>query len=247
MANVTTYLNKIKSAIYGKDVRQSIHDAISAINTQVETYSSAETSRVSAEKTRVSNENSRKSAETSRKSTFSTLEEQAETLIEEMQEVIDQGMTFAKIYPVGSIYLSVSSTDPSTLFGGTWEAWGTGRVPVGIDTSDTDFATVEKTGGSKNLQSHTHTFTGTAVTVTGGAHSHTLPYPAMAAPDTDSEGQSYNAKFGWYDPQSEEITETDSATHSHTFTAKGTISSAGSGNAQNLQPYITCYMWKRTA
>ena len=247
MANVTTYLDKIKSAIYGKDVRQSIYDAISAINTQVETYNSAESSRVTAEKTRVSNENSRKSAETSRKSTFFTLEEQAEALIEEMQAVIDEGVTFSKIYPVGSIYLSVNSTNPSSLFGGTWVAWGTGRVPVGIDTSDTDFATVEKTGGSKNLQSHTHTFTGTAVTVTGGAHSHTLPYPAMAAPDTDSEGQSYNAKFGWYDPQSEEITETDSATHSHTFTAKGTISSAGSGNAQNLQPYITCYMWKRTS
>ena len=133
------------------------------------------------------------------------------------------------------------------MFGGTWVAWGSGRVPVGINASDTDFATVEKTGGNKNLQNHTHTFTGTAVTVTGGAHSHTLPYPAMAAPDNDSEGQSYNAKFGWYDPQSEEITETDSATHSHTFTAKGTISSAGSGTAQNLQPYITCYMWKRTA
>ena len=247
MANVTTYLDKIKSAIYGKDVRQSIYDAISAINTQVENYSSAESTRVIAEKTRVSNENSRKSAETSRKSTFSDLQEQAEELIEEMQAAIDEGVTFSKIYPVGSIYLSVNSTNPSSLFGGTWVAWGTGRVPVGIDTSDTDFATVEKTGGSKKLQSHNHLFTGTAVTVTGGAHSHTLPYPAMAAPDSDSEGQSYNAKFGWYDPQSEEITETDSATHSHNFTAKGTIGSAGSGNAQNLQPYITCYMWKRTA
>lgn len=247
MANVTTYLNKIKSAIYGKDVRQSIYDAISAINTQVETYSSAESSRVSAEKTRVSNENSRKAAETNRSNTFSDLEEEAATLMDEMQSLIDEGMTFSKIYPVGSIYLSVSSTNPSSLFGGTWVAWGSGRVPVGINASDTDFSTVEKTGGNKNLQSHTHTFTGTSVTVTGGAHSHTLPYPAMAAPDNDSEGQSYNAKFGWYDPQSEEITETDSATHSHTFTAKGTISSAGSGNAQNLQPYITCYMWKRTA
>ena len=247
MANVTTYLNKIKSAIYGKDVRQSIYDAISAINTQVENYSSAESTRVIAEKTRVSNENSRKSAETSRKNTFSDLEEQAEELIEEMQAIIDEGMTFAKIYPVGSIYLSVSSTNPSTLFGGTWEAWGTGRVPVGINTSDTDFATVEKTGGSKNLQSHTHTFTGKQATITGGSHSHTLPYPVMGVPNTDSEGQSYDAEFGWYDPQSEEVTATDSSTHTHTFTPSGTIASSGSGNAQNLQPYITCYMWKRTA
>ena len=46
------------------------------------------------------------------------------------------------IYPVGSIYLSVNSVNPSTLFGGTWEAWGSGKVPVGVDTSDTDFDTV---------------------------------------------------------------------------------------------------------
>ena len=158
MANVATYLNKIKSAIYGKDVRQSIYDAIAVINTQVETYSSAESSRVSAEKTRVSNENSRRAAETNRSNTFSDLEEEAAALMDEMQALIDEGMTFSKIYPVGSIYLSVSSTNPSSLFGGTWVAWGSGRVPVGINTSDTDFSTVEKTGGNKNLQSHTHTF-----------------------------------------------------------------------------------------
>ena len=45
MANVTTYLNKILSAVYGKDVRQSIYDSINAINTQVEGYVSAEKSR----------------------------------------------------------------------------------------------------------------------------------------------------------------------------------------------------------
>ncbi len=247
MANVTTYLNKIKSAIYGKDVRQSIYDAISAINTQVETYSSAESTRVSAEKTRVSNENSRKSAETTRTKTFSDLQTQAATLILQMQMYLDGAPKFSSIYPVGSIYISIKSTNPSSLFGGTWVAWGSGRVPVGINTSDTDFSTVEKTGGNKNLQSHTHTFTGTKATITGGAHSHSLPYPVMGVPDYDSEGQSYNAKFGDYNPQSEEVTDTDSSTHTHSFTPSGTISSSGSGNAQNLQPYITCYMWKRTA
>lgn len=52
MANVTTYLNKILSAVYGKDVRQSIYDSINAINTQVEGYVSAEKSRVTAEANR---------------------------------------------------------------------------------------------------------------------------------------------------------------------------------------------------
>ena len=34
------------------------------------------------------------------------------------------------IYPIGSIYTSVNETNPSQLFGGTWESWGQGRVPV---------------------------------------------------------------------------------------------------------------------
>ena len=53
-----------------------------------------------------------------------------------------------RIYPVGSIYMSVNNTNPSNLFGGTWAAWGAGRVPVGVNASDSDFSTVEKTGGS---------------------------------------------------------------------------------------------------
>ena len=40
------------------------------------------------------------------------------------------------IYPVGSIYMSVNNTNPGTLFGGTWEQWGSGRVPVGVDMED---------------------------------------------------------------------------------------------------------------
>ena len=88
---------------------------------------------------------------------------------------------FDLVYPVGSIYMSVNSVNPSTLFGGTWEAWGSGRVPVGINTNDSNFDTVEKTGGASSvtltasqsgvpahahgLNSHTHSV---------GAHSHGL-------------------------------------------------------------------------
>ena len=70
-----------------------------------------------------------------------------------------------QIYPVGSIYISVSSTNPSTLFGGTWEAYATGRALIGYDSSDTSFDTIEETGGSKtttlvaaNIQKHYHSF-----------------------------------------------------------------------------------------
>ena len=56
----------------------------------------------------------------------------------------------ALIYPVGSIYMSVNDTNPATFLGGTWVRWGQGRVPVGVDASDTDFNAPGKTGGEKN-------------------------------------------------------------------------------------------------
>lgn len=72
---------------------------------------------------------------------------------------------FKLIYPVGSIYLSTSSTNPGAIFGGTWEHWGKGRVPVSIDTNQTEFNTVNKTGGHKSMQQHNHTgSTGAATT-----------------------------------------------------------------------------------
>lgn len=43
------------------------------------------------------------------------------------------------IYPVGSIYMSVNATNPSTFFGGTWERIAKGRTLVGVDEKDSDF------------------------------------------------------------------------------------------------------------
>lgn len=58
----------------------------------------------------------------------------------------------AALWPIGSIFVSVVSTNPATLLGfGTWVAFGTGRVLVGIDSGDADFDTVEETGGSKTI------------------------------------------------------------------------------------------------
>ena len=63
------------------------------------------------------------------------------------------------LYPVGSIYISVININPTTYFGGVWESFGDGRVLVGVDTSQTEFNKVMKTGGSKYLQEHSHAYT----------------------------------------------------------------------------------------
>ena len=73
------------------------------------------------------------------------------------------------VYPVGSIYMSVANVSPTTFIGGTWAVWGTGRVPVAVDTGQTEFNTVEKTGGAKThtlsvneMPAHTHKY-GTSI------------------------------------------------------------------------------------
>ena len=61
-----------------------------------------------------------------------------------------------KLWPVGSIYISVNNANPASFFGGSWTAFATGRTIVGVDTSQGEFNAVEKSGGHKELQSHAH-------------------------------------------------------------------------------------------
>ena len=92
------------------------------------------------------------------------------TNVDGLQAALDakttQSAALLAAWPVGSIYTSVSSVNPSTLFGGNWEAFGAGKVLIGIDASDTDFDTVEETGGAKThalsiaeMPAHSHTYT----------------------------------------------------------------------------------------
>ena len=66
-----------------------------------------------------------------------------------VQHLVDKLLD--RMYPVNSIYISTNSTSPASLYGGSWERYGTGRVLVSADDSDTDF-TAGKTGGKKNIE-----------------------------------------------------------------------------------------------
>lgn len=59
-------------------------------------------------------------------------------------------------YPIGKTELFYDTLDHSNHLGFTWERTCVGRVPVGIDSNDTDFDTIGETGGSKYLQAHRH-------------------------------------------------------------------------------------------
>lgn len=143
---------------------------------------------------------------------------------------------FERMYPIGSIYLNGSdNTNPNTLLGfGTWEAYGAGRVLVGLDTTQTEFNAVGKTGGNKNLQSHSHTGT----TSTNGDHSHstTSQVPIYTASTVGLTNQETD-QFSWGN-----VGTTTNGAHNHTFTT----ATAGTGDAGNLQPFITVYIWRRT-
>lgn len=89
----------------------------------------------------------------------------SENTLNQLQTNIENAISEIKLalHPIGSIEINVSGANPSTYIGGTWQQWGQGRVPVGVDTTDSDFNTVEKTGGEKkrqitvnNLPAHTH-------------------------------------------------------------------------------------------
>ena len=126
------------------------------------------------------------------------------------------------IYPVGSIYMSVKSTNPGTLFGGTWVAIAQGRCLVGVNTSDNDFKTPEKTGGEK-----THKLTVAEMP----SHNHTYVQLMDNGISSEHFGIHYNIAAEW-----------------GTKFVNSKVSSTGSSSSHNnLQPYFTCYMFKRTS
>lgn len=118
-------------------------------------------------------------------------------------------------YKVGDLFLTTRNENPSLRFGGTWELFGKGKTLVCVDTSDSDFSTVKKTGGEKK-----HTLTINEMP----SHSHEIP------------------KYNWEVP-----TGRGAAAHYDNIEKENSSSTGGGQAHNNLQPYITCYIWIRTA
>ena len=142
-------------------------------------------------------------------------------------------------FPVGSVFLSVVSTNPGTLLGyGTWSAIAAGRVLVGLDAADPDFDTVEEVGGAKTvtlteaqIPSHTH-----APTDPGHIHT-TQRYPTATG---GSSGFTIDTSMSG--TLADNTLPTKSATTGITIASTG-----GGGSHSNVQPYFVVYIWKRTA
>ena len=133
------------------------------------------------------------------------------------------------VYPVGSIYMSVKSTNPGTLFGGTWVAWGKGRVPVGFnDSSDPNFGKSEQIGGALNQELRA---------LIGATHSSTDRIGYCAESKVDGYNYLYSIAGG------NVVNNVTPSNINHS-----TLVVRNNGMKPNtLQPFIVCYMWKRTA
>lgn len=124
-------------------------------------------------------------------------------------------------YRVGDLFLTTIATNPSNFLGGTWELYGPGRCLVCVDTSQSEFNSVKKIGGEK-----THTLNTNEMP----NHSHT--YEGWTGSSQWALGKLWlRAAAG------------DGNTR-----YDNSVTSAGGGQPHNnLQPFITCYVWIRTA
>ena len=132
------------------------------------------------------------------------------------------------VYPVGAIFTTVtayanSAAVVAVIGGTTWVSFAAGKMIMGVDTGDTDFDTVEETGGAK-----THTLTEAELP----AHSH------------DYAGGEYTGANDYGTNMSVNNLGSTTDGRSTNFNSE----TVGSGSAHNnVQPYIVVYFWKRTA
>lgn len=128
------------------------------------------------------------------------------------------------IYPVGSIYISISSSNPSYTMGGTWQRFANGKTLVGVDEYDIDFNSPNRTGGEKAHQTTVEEMP---------SHAHQFNTEAAGSPIAlgweNGNNSAMRAKLGNY------------------TLGLPTTSVGGNKPHNNLQPYITVYMWRRTA
>lgn len=147
-------------------------------------------------------------------------------------------------HPIGSIYESTESTNPSELFGGTWESFGSGQVLVGVDSGQTEFNTVEKTGGEK-----THTLSVSELPKVSGQ----IDAGSGSGGSNDGGWGAFRNATGVFSRSVNHQYGQPGSQYSGKFAGSddgwGTVKmDFGSGQAHNnLQPYITVYRWKRTA
>ena len=145
-----------------------------------------------------------------------------------LKEIILNGINILDIiHPVGSLYISTVNTDPSTIFGGSWERVK-GKMIIGLDEDDTDFDTVGKVGGEK-----THTLLASEIP----AHTHKM---GLWTTGQEAAGYGLVAGEGAFADRVQITAPYDDARATD-------VNLGGGGSHNNMPPYVVYYMWVRTS
>lgn len=160
------------------------------------------------------------------------------------------------MHPVGSIYITTSEIPPENILGGKWEPYAQGRTLVGVNEQVEKYNTAGNPGGEESVKltvnqipSHGHNVSvnnsGSCSIARSGGHTHkfkvlrnqTKTDGARDVIHVDGTGSQWNSVI------------TDNGAHTHTVpNHKHTLTQSNAGGGQehnNMQPYITVYMWVR--
>ncbi|MGN0416923.1 phage baseplate protein [Anaerostipes faecalis] len=268
-------VKNVRTAIFGKDVRESIASGFETINsfvtesvTQMEMSVNDTKQRQEDLNTRfdeyiknMSSENpsvaevvdARTDADGNVSDTLKTRLDGMDALIKTVKEGL-----LDVTYPVGSLFLTTSEIPPENLLGGKWEVYGQGRTIVGVNPEVEKYNTPGKTGGTETvtlttdqIPSHGHNVkvnsSGSCSISKSGGHTHkfkvlknqTKTEGARDVIHVDGTGSSWSGVI------------TDNGAHTHTVPNHAhTLSQSNVGGGQehnNMQPYITVYMWVRVS
>ncbi len=139
-------------------------------------------------------------------------------------------LVFDEIYPIGQLYFSMSSANPSTyLGGGTWTQVAKGQTIVNINPDDSDFNTAGKTGGDKEQ---------TLIAMFGAFNSTTTAIAYCTTSRWNNVTYRYGGTCNGV---------TNNVPHNGINHNTLVVRSTGERNTPTVQPYITTYIWKRTA
>ncbi len=130
------------------------------------------------------------------------------------------------VYPVGSVYISVNSTSPASLFGGTWT-----QIKDTFLLSAGDTYSNGATGGSAT---HSHRLDNGFAKIGLRGSPTSLAYKEKSLQNVDVWANQYNINVNSFTENTDSInyaTELGGSTNS----------------ANNMPPYLVVYMWKRTA
>lgn len=142
--------------------------------------------------------------------------------------------TINSIYPIGSVYISLTETNPGTYLKGIWEQFGQGRTLIGEGTGDDGSNTMSFTAGSTGGNyEHNHTYG-----IKLNDYYSNISNLNLRNSDGTWQGGVNDGRLNAY--VNSACQENNKEINSQTFKIE-----ANTSNSKTMHPYITVYFWKR--